>query len=395
MKKMLALLLAAVMLLGALTACGSKNDNAADGAQNTAEADKAAADHVAALIDAIYVQERTDETDAQCEEAKAAWDALTDAQKAMVEGEEASPDYFGLDTGDAALDDPRNQDGIGENELLVVSFGTSYNDSRVNDIKSIEDALQEAYPDWSVRRAFTAQIIINHIQARDGEKIDNMTQALERAVANGVKNLVVQPTHLMHGAEYDEMCAAIDDYRDNFDAVSIAEPLLGEVGSDAGMINADKEAVARAVTAAAVEASGFDSLEAAREAGAAYVLLGHGTAHVAKVSYSQMSTQMQQLGYENVFIGTVEGEPEETACESVIEKVRAAGYTTVILRPLMVVAGDHANNDMAGSDDDSWKPMFEDAGFTVDCQIAGLGGIAEIQALYIAHTQAAIDALNA
>ena len=395
MKKALALLLAAVMLLGALTACGSKNDNAADDAQNTADEDKAAADHVAALIDAIYVQERTDETDAQCEEAKAAWDALTDAQKAMVEGEEASPDYFGLDTGDAALDDPRNQDGIGENELLVVSFGTSYNDSRVNDIKSIEDALQEAYPDWSVRRAFTAQIIINHIQARDGEKIDNMTQALERAVANGVKNLVVQPTHLMHGAEYDEMCAAIDDYRDNFDAVSIAEPLLGEVGSDASVINADKEAVAKAVTAAAVEASGFDSLEAAKEAGAAFVLLGHGTAHVARVSYSQMSTQMQQLGYENVFIGTVEGEPEETACESVIAKVQAAGYTTVILRPLMVVAGDHANNDMAGSDDDSWKPMFEDAGLTVDCQIAGLGGIADIQALYIAHTKAAIDSLNA
>lgn len=395
MKKALALLLAAVMLLGALTACGSKNDNAADDAQNTADADKAAADHVAALIDAIYVQERTDETDAQCEEAKAAWDALTDAQKAMVEGEEASPDYFGLDTGDAALDDPRNQDGIGENELLVVSFGTSYNDSRVNDIKSIEDALQEAYPDWSVRRAFTAQIIINHIQARDGEKIDNMTQALERAVANGVKNLVVQPTHLMHGAEYDEMCAAIDEYRDQFESVSIAEPLLGEVGSDASVINADKEAVARAVAAAAVEASGFDSLEAAKEAGAAFVLLGHGTAHVARVSYSQMSTQMQQLGYENVFIGTVEGEPEETACESVIEKVQAAGYTTVILRPLMVVAGDHANNDMAGSDDDSWKPMFEDAGFTVDCQIAGLGGIADIQALYIAHTQAAIDSLNA
>ena len=395
MKKTLALLLTAVMLLGALTACGSKNDDAADDAQNTADADKAAADHVAALIDAIYVQERTDETDAQCEEAKAAWDALTDAQKAMVEGEEASPDYFGLDTGDAALDDPRNQDGIGENELLVVSFGTSYNDSRINDIKSIEDALQEAYPDWSVRRAFTAQIIINHIQARDGEKIDNMTQALERAVANGVKNLVVQPTHLMHGAEYDEMCAAIDDYRDNFDAVSIAEPLLGEVGSDATVINADKEAVAKAITAAAVEASGFDSLEAAKEASAAFVLLGHGTAHVARVSYSQMSTQMQQLGYENVFIGTVEGEPEETACESVIEEVRAAGYTTVILRPLMVVAGDHANNDMAGSDDDSWKPMFEDAGLTVDCQIAGLGGIADIQALYIAHTQAAIDSLNA
>ena len=268
MKKALAILLTAVMLLGVPTACGSKKDDAADDTQNTEDADKAAADNVAALIDAIYVQERTDETDAQCEAAKAAWDALTDEQKAMVEGEEASPEYFGLDTGDAAKDDPRNQDDIGENELLVVSFGTSYNDSRVNDIKSIEDALQEAYPDWSVRRAFTAQIIINHIQARDGEKIDNMTQALDRAVANGVKNLVVQPTHLMHGAEYDEMCATIDEYRDRFGSVSIAEPLLGEVGSDATVINADKEVVAKAITAAAVGASGFDSLEAAKEAGA-------------------------------------------------------------------------------------------------------------------------------
>ena len=359
MKKALAILLTAVMLLGVLTACGSKKDDAADDTQNTEDTDKAAADNVAALIDAIYVQERTDETDAQCEAAKAAWDALTDEQKAVVEGEEASPEDF------------------------------------VNDIKSIEDALQEAYPDWSVRRAFTAQIIINHIQARDGEKIDNMTQALDRAVANGVKNLVVQPTHLMHGAEYDEMCAAIDEYRDQFESVSIAEPLLGEVGSDATVINADKEVVAKAITAAAVEASGFDSLEAAKEAGAAFVFMGHGTAHVAKVSYSQMSAQMQNLGYENVFIGTVEGEPEETSCESVIEAVKAAGYTNVILRPLMVVAGDHANNDMAGSDDDSWKTMFEAADFTVDCQIAGLGEIADVQALYIAHTQAAIDALNA
>jgi len=347
------------------------------------------------LIDAIYVQTRTDETDAQCEAAKAAWDALTDAQKALVEGENASPDYFGLDTGDASKDDPRNQDDIGENELLVVSFGTSYNDSRVADIKGIEDALQKAYPDWSVRRAFTAQIIINHIQARDGEKIDNMDQALERAVANGVKNLVVQPTHLMHGAEYDEMCEAIEAYRGKFESVSIAEPLLGEVGSDATVINADKEAVAKAIAAEAVKTAGAESLDAAREAGTAFVFLGHGTAHVAKVTYSQMQTQMQKLGYENVFIGTVEGEPEETSAESIIEAVKAAGYTNVILRPLMVVAGDHANNDMAGSEDDSWKTMFEAAGLSVECQIAGLGEIADVQALYVAHTKAAIDALNA
>ena len=398
MKKALAFLMAAVMLMSMLTACGNK-DNAADNNDadnnnvNTEETDKAAADKVAALIDAIYVQERTEETDAQCEAAKAAWDALTDAQKALVEGEEASPDYFGLDTGDASKDDPRNQDGIGEKELLVVSFGTSFNDSRVADIKSVEDALQEANPDWSVRRAFTAQIIINHIQARDGEKIDNMDQALERAVANGVKQLVVQPTHLMHGAEYDEMCAAIDKVRDQFDSVEIAEPLLGEVGDDATVINADKEAVAKAVVAAALEESGYETTAAAKDAGVAYVLMGHGTAHVAKVTYSQMATQMAELGYENVFVGTVEGEPEETSCEAVIEAVKNAGYTTVVLRPLMVVAGDHANNDMAGADDDSWKTMFEAAGFTVNCQISGLGRIADVQALYVAHTKAAIDAI--
>ena len=421
MKKTIALLLAAVMLLSLLAACSKTEAPAEEPAQEeqTTEApaqeetsaeepeqpaeeqpsqeelDQEAADNVAALIDAIYVQERTDDTDAQCEAAKAAWDALTDAQKELVEGEEASPEYFGRDTGDASLDDARNQDEIGENELLVVSFGTSFNDSRVADIKGIEDALQAAYPDWSVRRAFTAQIIINHIQARDGEKIDNMTQALDRAVANGVKNLVVQPTHLMHGAEYDEMCEAIEAYKDQFESVSIAEPMLGEVGSDATVINADKEAVAKAITAAAVSEAGFESLEAAKDAGTAFVFMGHGTAHVAKVTYSQMQTQMQNLGYENVFIGTVEGEPEETACEAVIEAVKAAGYTNVVLRPLMVVAGDHANNDMAGSEEDSWKTMFEAAGFTVDCQIHGLGEIADVQALYVAHTKAAIDSLNA
>ena len=413
MKKALAFLMAAVMLMSMLTACGNKdvaddtkdnnvstteaNQATVDTKDNsdapTADADQAAADEVAALIDAIYVQARTEETDAQCEAAKAAWDALTDAQKALVEGEEASPDYFGLDTGDASKDDPRNQDEIGEKELLVVSFGTSFNDSRVADIKSIEDALQEANPDWSVRRAFTAQIIINHIQARDGEKIDNMEQALERAVANGVKQLVVQPTHLMHGAEYDEMCAAIDKVRDKFESVEIAEPMLGEVGNDATVINADKEAVAKAVVAAALSESGYESTAAAKEAGVAYVLMGHGTAHVAKVTYSQMATQMDKLGYENVFIGTVEGEPEDTSCEAVIAAVKEAGYTTVVLRPLMVVAGDHANNDMAGADEDSWKTMFEAAGLTVNCQISGLGRIADVQALYVAHTKAAIDAI--
>ena len=412
-RKIVALLCTAAMTCTLLAGCGQSGADTADTAAETAEtaetaeetetedaaaeetgeiSDQEAADNVAALIDAIYVQERTDETDAQCTAAKEAWDALTDAQKELVSGEFADPDYFGRDTGDASLDDPRNQDEIGENEILVVSFGTSFNDSRVADIKGIEDALQEAYPDWAVRRAFTAQIIINHVQARDGEYIDNMQQALDRAVANGVKNLVVQPTHLMHGAEYDEMMDAINEYADQFESVQVAEPLLGEVGSDATVINEDKQAVAEAVTAAAVAEAGYDSLDAAKEDGTAFVFLGHGTSHTAKVSYSQMQTQMTELGYDNVFIGTVEGEPEETACDAVIEAVSAAGYTKVILRPLMVVAGDHANNDMAGDDEDSWKSMFTASGSfeSVEAQISGLGSIPAVQELYVAHTAAVI-----
>lgn len=359
----------------------------------TADADKEAADKVAALIDGIYVQERTETTDEDCKAAKEAWDALTDEQKALVEGEEASPDYFGLDTGDASKDDPRNADEIGENELLVVSFGTSYNDSRVADIKGIEDALQEAYPDWSVRRAFTAQIIINHVQARDGEVIDNMQQALDRAVENGVKNLVVQPTHLMHGAEYDEMMEVLDSYNDKFESISVAEPMLGEVGDDATVINEDKAAVAEAIANAAVKDAGYETMDAAAEDGTAFVFMGHGTSHTAKVTYSQMQTQMNELGYKNVFIGTVEGEPEETACEAVIEAVKEAGYKKVVLRPLMVVAGDHAENDMAGAEEDSWKSMFEASGAfeSVDTQITGLGSLPEVQQLFIEHTKAAME----
>ena len=378
------------------TADTEEDADAAD-TEEASDDDQAAADEVAALIDKIYVQERTDTTDEDCKAAKEAWDKLTDAQKALVEGEEADPDYFGRDTGDASKDDPRNQDEIGENELLVVSFGTSFNDSRAEDIKGIEDKLQEAYPDWSVRRAFTAQIIINHVEARDNEVIDNMQQALDRAVANGVKNLVVQPTHLMHGAEYDEMTEAIDGYKDKFESVAIAEPMLGEVGDDATMINDDKKAVAQAITDEACKEAGYDSMEAAAEDGTAFVFMGHGTSHTANVTYDQMQSQMDNLGFKNAFIGTVEGKPEDTECQAVIAKVKDAGFKKVVLRPLMVVAGDHANNDMAGDDDDSWKSQFDASGAfdSVDCQIAGLGRIEAVEDLYVEHTKAAIDSLGA
>lgn len=400
-KKLVVVLLSAAMCVAALGGCGSKAGSSSDSSKKTVENsskedDQKAADEVAKKIDAIYVQERNDKTDEQCKEAKEAWDKLTDAQKELVEGENADPDYFGRDTGDASKDDPLNQDEIGENEILVVSFGTSFNDSRVADIGGVEKAIQAANPDWSVRRAFTAQIIINHVQARDGEKIDNVDQALQRAIDNGVKNLVVQPTHLMHGAEYDELVEALDSYKDKFESVTVAEPLLGEVGADATVVNEDKAKVAEDITAEAVKDAGYDSLEAVKADSTAFVFMGHGTSHTAKVSYSQMASQMAALGYDNVFVGTVEGEPEETACEAVIEAVKAAGYKNVILRPLMVVAGDHANNDMAGDDDDSWKSMFTASGNfdKVDTQIAGLGEIEAVQQIYVDHTKAAIDSLG-
>jgi len=379
MKKLLSMLIVLAMVV-AMSAVAFAED-----------ADKAAAAAVDEQIAAIQVQEWTEETDALCAAAKAGWDALTDAQKALVE----EADYFGRDTGDAVKDNPLNANGIGENELLVVSFGTSFNDSRVEDIGGIEKALQAAYPDWSVRRAFTAQIIINHIQARDGEKIDNVAQALDRAVANGVKNLIVQPTHLMHGAEYDELIGVLEGYKDKIENIIVAEPLLGEVGADATVINEDKAYVAAAVVSEAVIGSEYDNIDDAEKAGTAFVLMGHGTSHTANVTYDQMQTQMNELGFTNVFIGTVEGEPEDTACAAVIEKVKEAGFKKVILRPLMVVAGDHANNDMADPEDpESWISQFTASGAfdSVECQIAGLGRIDLIQALYVLHTGEAVAA---
>ena len=395
LKKVVVVAMAFVLAFGMMlmaTGCGG----------SSSDEEQAAADPVAecnAAIEAIQVQERTDETDAQCEAAKAAYDALTDEQKAELD----DPDYFGLDTGDASKDDPLNGDEIGENELLVVSFGTSFNDSRATDIGGVEKALAEAYPDWSVRRAFTAQIIINHVQARDGEKIDNMQQALDRAVANEVKNLVIQPTHLMHGAEYDELKEAVDAVADQFESVEIAEPLLGEVGASADEVNPDKEAVAKAVVAAAVESAGAESLDALKADGTALVLMGHGTGHEANITYDQMQTQMNNLGYDNVFVGTVEGNPPDTALPEVKKALEAAGYSKVILRPMMVVAGDHANNDMAGD----WGEAFANGGeFEVEgadeavdigeglgeenvtSQIEGMGRVADIQKIYIDHAGA-------
>ena len=408
MKKVLSLLLVLAMVfsLTILAGCGAKKEAPAEEpAKEEAVSDEDAAKAVDELIAGIQVQEWTEDTEEKCKAAKEAWDALTDAQKELVE----EGDYFARDTGDAKADDPLADAPDKENEILVVSFGTSFNDSRAKDIGGVEKALAEAYPDWSVRRAFTAQIIINHVLARDGVKINTVKQALDNAVEAKVKKLVIQPTHLMHGAEYEELTGIVDEYKDKIDSIKVAEPLLGEVGKDASEINADKEAAAKAAVAEAVKVGKFDSLEAAEKDGTAFVFMGHGTSHEAAVTYDQMQTQMQKLGYKNVFIGTVEGNPADTALPEVKKAVEKAGYKKVIIRPMMVVAGDHANNDMAADEEGTWyygfvnggdfevegadEPVDTGDGFgkdNVSCQIEGLGRIADIQKMYVDHTAAAM-----
>lgn len=310
----------------------------------------------------------------------------------MVERENMDMDYFGRNVGDVSKDNPLNQDGIGENEILAVSVGTSCKDSRISDIKGIEEALQKANPDWSVRRAFTSQMITERVREREGVRIDNMEQALARAVANGVKNLVIQPTHLMRGIEYDELAESVEAYQDKFKTISVAEPLLGEEGAAAAVTNAGKEAVAKAIIAEAVKGAGYDLLKAAKEDGAAFVFLGHGTSHTVKASYCQMQTQMNKLRYDNAFIGTIEGEPEETSLKAVMEAVAKAGYQKVILRPFMVAAGYHVNHALAGDREDSWLSTFRASGKfdSVEVQLRGLGSIEAIQQIYVEHTKTAM-----
>ena len=290
----------------------------------------------------------------------AAWGG-SDAPAFAEEAEEEE----NYETGDAALDDPLNADGIGEKELLVVSFGTSFNDSRRLTIGGIERALQKAFPDWSVRRAFTSQIIIDHVKSRDGEVIDNVSEALDRAVENGVKTLVVQPTHLMHGYEYTDLVNELAEYADAFESITVGEPL----------VNSAEDFSMTAAVLADVTASYNDGKTA-------IVYMGHGTEAESNEIYAKMQQLMKDAGYENYFIGTVEAEP---SLEDVLALVQAGSYERVVLRPMMIVAGDHANNDMAGDEEDSWKSVFEGAGYEVECVLQGLGQSSVVQQMFVQH----------
>lgn len=277
-------------------------------------------------------------------------------------------------TGNASLDDPRNQDGIGEDELLAVSFGTSFNDSRRLTIGAIECALEHAFPGWSVRRAFTSRTIIDRIRRRDGVSIDSVEQALERAAENGVKRLVIQPTHLMNGLEYHDVAAAVAQFAGAFEAVSVGAPLL------------DSEEDFRVVAGVLAEA-------AARygDKRTAVCFMGHGTEAASNAVYARMQRVMAGAGCANCFIGTVEASP---GLEEVLAMVKAGDYDRVVLQPMMIVAGDHANHDMAGDGEDAWKTAFAREGYSVECVLKGLGEYQSIQELLVSHARAAVDKLG-
>lgn len=338
MKKLTAMLLAGVLAAGMLAGCGSSNDNSKDAAKDTGSAT-----------------------------------VSTKAGSGSGSGEEAEEEE-NYNTGDASKDNPRNQDNIGENELLVLSFGTSFNDSRRLTIGAIEDQLEKSFPDYSVRRGFTANIVIDHVEKRDGEKIDDINEALKRAVDNGVKNLVVQPTHLMNGLEYDELKGDIAQYSDAFDKVAIGQPLLS---SD--------EDFSRVENAIVDWTKDYDDGETA------IVFMGHGTSADSNAVYQKMQDLLTKDGHTNYFVGTVEATP---SLDDVMAAVKKGNYKRVVLEPLMVVAGDHANNDMAGDDKDSWKSQFEAAGYQVECLLRGLGENETIRQIYVEHAQAAIDSLK-
>ena len=251
--------------------------------------------------------------------------------------------------------------------ILMVSFGTSYNDSRDKTIGGIENAVQAANPEYDVRRAFTSQIIIDKLKERDNIVIDNVEEAFARLEADGVKDLTVQPTHVMNGFEYDDLMAVVKANADKFDSVKVGAPLLT---SDDDYTN-----VIDAITVATSE---YD------DGNTAIVFMGHGTEHASNATYAKLQSKLTDAGKKNYFIGTVEATP---SLDDVVAAVKAGGYKRVVLEPLMVVAGDHANNDMAGDEEDSWKTVLTNEGFEVVTLIRGLGELEPIQKIYVDHVK--------
>ena len=360
MKKKIAMILGLAVAMSAMTACGDNTTaDSSEAASSVAESSEESA------------EEAVEETTAPAEDST---ESDSESEAESSEEEEAEDEEEDYTTGDASLDNVRNQDEIGDQELLVLSFGTSFNDSRRLTIGAIEDELANAFPDYEVRRGFTANIIIDHVNRRDGILIDDVDAALQRAIDNNVKTLVVQPTHLMHGLEYNDLVEQVGSKADAFDKVVFGEPLLNS--------DDDFKRVEEAIVNWTKE---YD------DGKTAICFMGHGTEAESNEIYQKMQDLLTADGHNNYFIGTVEASP---SVDDVLASVQAGDYERVILEPLMVVAGDHANNDMAGDDADSWKSVFEAAGYDVTCLLRGLGQNEDIRKIYVDHAQAAIDSIQ-
>lgn len=253
--------------------------------------------------------------------------------------------------------------------LLVISFGTSYPESRELTIGAVEKALEKAYPDYQVRRAFTSQVILDILKQRDGLEIDNVRRALERLVADGVRDVVIQPTHVITGSEYHDVLEEVAEFAERFRSVKVGRALL--------TLERDYDALI-SILVEDTKAYGKDT---------AIVYMGHGTEHAANDTYDKLQRKLWDKGYVNYFVGTVEAEP---TVGDVLELVKKTDARRVVLIPLMLVAGDHATNDMAGTEEDSWKGLFEQAGYSVTCLLKGLGQYPAVQEMLIGHVADAI-----
>ncbi len=252
--------------------------------------------------------------------------------------------------------------------ILVVSFGTSYNDTRDVTIGATEEAIAAAFPDYEVRRAFTSQTIIDKLLSRDNLKINNVTEAMAELIADGVTTLAIQPTHVMNGKEYDDLVAEVQPFADSFESLVIGAPLLSSTEDYFALID-------------------VINAEYPRAEGEVLVLMGHGTHHFANATYPALGYMLKDSGINDVIVGTVESYPD---IDTVLKQVAELDPKKVILAPLMIVAGDHASNDMAGDEEDSWKTIFKAEGYEVEPILRGLGEFEGVHNLFIDHLNTAI-----
>lgn len=254
--------------------------------------------------------------------------------------------------------------------ILVVSFGTSYADTRKLTIEAIEQAISDAFPDYKIYRAWTSKMIMAKLLKRDSMKILNVREAMEAMASDGITDVIIQPTHVLNGIENDLMMEDACAYRGSFQSITFGTPLL--------TTHEDNDAVIKALLAEFCDLQSDEAL----------VLMGHGTTHYSNAIYAALNYQLQDLGHGNIFIGTVEAYP---AIDSVLRSVKELGVKKVILAPFMIVAGDHAKNDMASDDENSWRMQFKRAEFSVSCVLKGLGEYPAIRDIFVVHTLHAIS----